>query len=902
MTHPDKSAPDQSASVSISLAQRLQRVVQEAGALLMALLALMLFLALYSFNPQDPGWNQVASQAATNLMGLTGAWTADVLFSLAGAGAWLLPLVLFHLAVQLIRRPWRQDDWAPFIPSLRFAGLLLLLMSVSALAVMHFYQHEVPWPYGTGGILGESLSSFMTPLLGHLGATLVFLGACIAGFSLVTGWSWLLIMDEIGHGLVATAGWVISRWRAASEVREEAQAQRLAQREAAEEEKPSWLRQPVEPAEFALNPQDDEFEAQQLEADHEPQLRLTMEDEVAQAAVYEDRWASSQEDEADQLDTHASQAAPWEAAVADFDVRAARSVDDTDELIRVLTGAEAATSTNPEPSIRPPWEADPEVDESDDSSEADALESAPLAEETPARPSIRLLTARDLHADQGKAPMPIEGDKPGLNLLNPPQPQKAGFTPQALQSLGELLQQRLTEFGVKAQVTEVHPGPVITRFELELAPGVKSSKVSGLALDLARALRVPSVRVVEVISGKSTIGIELPNAQRSIISLMQVLDHESYSADKHPLPLALGQDIAGKPVIVNLAKMPHLLVAGTTGSGKSVGINAMLLSLLLQRTPEQLRLIMIDPKMLELSVYEGIPHLLAPVVTDMKEAANSLRWCVAEMERRYQLMSALGVRNIQGFNAKLDEAEQQGGRVVDPIRDPLPGDQPILLEKLPYIVVVVDEFADMMMLVGKKVEELIARLAQKARAAGIHLILATQRPSVDVITGLIKANIPTRIAFQVSSKIDSRTILDQGGAEQLLGNGDMLYLPTGAPQPERVHGAFVSDEEVHHVVENWKQRQAPEYEESILSGDVEAQALAGLEADGNSASVEDSDPLYDEAVAFVMESRRASTSAVQRRFKIGYNRAARLVDAMEAAGLVSPLGSNGQRELLIPER
>ncbi|MBB1488492.1 DNA translocase FtsK [Oceanospirillum sp. D5] len=492
----------------------------------------------------------------------------------------------------------------------------------------------------------------------------------------------------------------------------------------------------------------------------------------------------------------------------------------------------------------------------------------------------------------------IEGDLPGLDLLTQDDDEaEPSFTHEQLQVMSELLETRLKEFNVKAEVVEVHPGPVITRFEIQPAPGVKASKISNLATDLARALAVSRVRVVEVIAGKSTVGIEIPNQNRAMIRLYKVLNHECYQEASSPLTLALGDNIAGQPVVANLAKMPHLLVAGTTGSGKSVGVNAMLISMLLKATPEELRLIMVDPKMLELSIYDGIPHLLTPVVTDMKDAANALNWCVAEMERRYKLMAAMGVRNIATFNSKLDEAAAQGARVADPTWQPEQGEIPPTLDKLPFIVVVVDEFADMMMIVGKKVEELIARLAQKARAAGIHLILATQRPSVDVITGLIKANIPTRIAFQVSSKIDSRTILDQGGAEQLLGHGDMLYMPPGSAVPERVHGAFVDDDEVHRIVDNWKRRGKPDYVDSILNGWEDN----GASADGSESSgEEDKDALYDEVVAFVTETRRVSASGIQRRFKVGYNRAARLVEALEAAGVVSGMGSNGQREVLAP--
>ncbi|MEK0364075.1 MULTISPECIES: DNA translocase FtsK [Pseudomonadaceae] len=495
----------------------------------------------------------------------------------------------------------------------------------------------------------------------------------------------------------------------------------------------------------------------------------------------------------------------------------------------------------------------------------------------------------------------IEGSLPPISLLDAAEKQQKQYSPESLEAMSRLLEIKLKEFGVEVIVESVHPGPVITRFEIQPAAGVKVSRISNLAKDLARSLAVISVRVVEVIPGKTTVGIEIPNEDRQIVRFSEVLSSAPYDDAKSPVTIALGHDIGGKPVIADLAKMPHLLVAGTTGSGKSVGVNAMILSILFKSGPEDARLIMIDPKMLELSIYEGIPHLLCPVVTDMKEAANALRWSVAEMERRYKLMAAMGVRNLAGFNRKVKEAEEAGTPLTDPLyrRESMEDEAP-LLQKLPTIVVIVDEFADMMMIVGKKVEELIARIAQKARAAGIHLILATQRPSVDVITGLIKANIPTRMAFQVSSKIDSRTILDQGGAEQLLGHGDMLYLPPGTGLPIRVHGAFVSDDEVHRVVEAWKARGAPDYIEEILVGAEESGS--GFDGGGESGSGEGSeeDPLYDEAVRFVTESRRASISAVQRKLKIGYNRAARMIEAMEMAGVVTSMNTNGSREVLAP--
>ncbi|MDD2061096.1 DNA translocase FtsK [Pseudomonas sp. GD03860] len=495
----------------------------------------------------------------------------------------------------------------------------------------------------------------------------------------------------------------------------------------------------------------------------------------------------------------------------------------------------------------------------------------------------------------------VEGTLPPISILDPAEKKQVNYSPESLAGVGHLLEIKLKEFGVEVSVDSIHPGPVITRYEIQPAAGVKVSRIANLAKDLARSLAVTSVRVVEVIPGKTTVGIEIPNEDRQIVRFSEVLSSPQYDEAKSPVTMALGHDIGGKPVITDLAKMPHLLVAGTTGSGKSVGVNAMILSILFKSGPEDAKLIMIDPKMLELSIYEGIPHLLCPVVTDMKDAANALRWSVAEMERRYKLMAAMGVRNLAGFNRKVKDAEEAGEPIYDPMfkRESM-DDTPPLLKTLPTIVVVVDEFADMMMIVGKKVEELIARIAQKARAAGIHLILATQRPSVDVITGLIKANIPTRMAFQVSSKIDSRTIIDQGGAEQLLGHGDMLYMPPGTSLPIRVHGAFVSDDEVHRVVEAWKQRGAPDYNDDILNGVEEAGS--GFEGGGGGGDGDDAetDALYDEAVQFVLESRRASISAVQRKLKIGYNRAARMIEAMEMAGVVTAMNTNGSREVIAP--
>ena len=490
------------------------------------------------------------------------------------------------------------------------------------------------------------------------------------------------------------------------------------------------------------------------------------------------------------------------------------------------------------------------------------------------------------------------GRIPHMDLLDDKLADDAsGYSEASLETMSRQLELKLKEFGVEVEVVSVLPGPVVTRFEVQPAAGVRAQKITTLAKDLARSLAVTSVRVVEVIPGKSVVGIEIPNENREMVRLKEVFASPEYEKSKSPLTLALGKDVAGAPAVTDIGRMPHLLIAGTTGSGKSVGVNAMLMSILYKAAPEDVRLILVDPKMLELSVYEGIPHLLTPVVTDVTQAGHALNWCVGEMERRYQLMAALGVRNLAGYNRHVRDAEKSGEPISNPLVDSDDGDE--ALAPLPFILVVIDEFADMMMVVGKQVEQLIARIAQKARAAGIHLVLATQRPSVNVITGLIKANIPARISFQVSSRVDSRTILDQGGAEQLLGHGDMLFLPPGTSVPSRVHGAFVADEEVHRVVEDWKLRGEPNYLSEVLTG---GSTPPFVEIEPEAGAAEQDDSLYDEAVEFVIQSRRASISSVQRKLRIGYNRAARLIEAMEEAGLVSPMNSNGNRDVLVPQR
>ena len=567
----------------------------------------------------------------------------------------------------------------------------------------------------------------------------------------------------------------------------------------------------------------------------------------------------------------------------------------------------AAPEAEPVAPVQSQWKQ-PEVVQPQDP--APAVQAAPAwqAASAPVAPSVATQPVKPQEPDMDSLihPFLIRHEQPThkpttplptLDLLASPPSETEPVDQFALEQTARLIEARLADYRVKAEVVGYSPGPVITRFELDLAPGVKAARISNLSRDLARSLSAVAVRVVEVIPGRPYVGLELPNLNRQTVYLREVLDCPAFRDNPSPLSIVLGKDISGDPVVADLGKMPHLLVAGTTGSGKSVGVNAMILSILYKATPKEVRFIMIDPKMLELSVYEGIPHLLTDVVTDMKDAANALRWCVVEMERRYKLMSALGVRNIAGYNEKVDMAEAMGRPIPDPFWKPTDSMDmtPPVLEKEPYIVVMVDEFADLIMTVGKKVEELIARLAQKARAAGIHLVLATQRPSVDVITGLIKANIPTRIAFTVSSKIDSRTILDQSGAESLLGMGDMLYLAPNSSIPVRVHGAFVRDQEVHAVVKDWKARERPQYKEGILSGGEDAESGAGG-VDGD----EELDQLFDQAVEFVVDKRRASISGVQRQFRIGYNRAARIIEQMEAQGIVSSPGHNGNREVLAP--
>ena len=745
------------------LPPKIAALLRESWWLLLIGAALYLVLILATYSKADPGWShQVSGLQVVNAGGKAGAWIADVALYVFGLSAWWWVLFLVGAVVWGYRRIEVVAESDRRSIAVACIGFLVLITASSAFESLRLYSLKAQLPLYPGGVLGELVSGLMARGFGFTGSTLILLILWGVGLALLTGLSWVVIIEKLGSAIEVAYVSLREKWQTRQDRKVGEQA--AVQREEIVE---------VERKRF------EEHEPIRIEP---PKMVITKSDRVIKE------------------------------------------------------------------------------------------KQKPLFEDLPDSPL------------------------PPLHLLDEPPADVEMLSAETIEYTSRLIEKKLSDFGIEVKVVAAQPGPVITRYEIEPAIGVKGSQVINLVKDLARALSVVSVRVVETIPGKSCMGLEIPNPKRQVVRLSEILSSKIYAEMASPLTLAMGKDIAGNPIVADLARMPHVLVAGTTGSGKSVAINAMILSLLYKATANDVRLILVDPKMLELSVYEGIPHLLTPVVTDMKQAAHALNWCVGEMDRRYKLMSTLGVRNLSGFNQKIKEAEKAGKPLTNPFT--ITPESPEPLKELPLIVVVIDELADLMMVVGKKVEELIARLAQKARASGIHLLLATQRPSVDVITGLIKANIPTRVSFQVSSKVDSRTILDQMGAEQLLGQGDMLYLPPGTGYPQRVHGAFVSDQEVHKVVDYLKSRAQPQYIDDVLEGG-EADAENGGAASEADA---EADPLYDQAVDIVVKSRRASISLVQRHLRIGYNRAARLIEQMERAGLVSTMQANGNREVLAPSR
>ena len=939
-----------------------QRLVEVALIAFAGFSAFML-LSLLSFDPADPSWSQIGYQTdIQNIAGPVGAKFADILFCVFGWLSYLFPPFFAFCGYLLFKRFKDLLTVDYFILGLRIFGLLLTAIAACAIASINFDDIYIYSSGGVVGdvissvllpqlnFVGSSLLLLCGLCIGltlMTGISWLTVAEALGQFVITTGlaiwnyqhsWQQLRARFAKQDGVTAESSSVkviakttekkspyqdlslaksdTSTYAAEPSAFEAELNGRLAQADESPAERYEDRRdERIEPA-FSTDSQDDEpkidFKLLLDLADEEPREHKPAaqhDNQIAHDALLH-RAQTSPYQAPEHVVDYSEPSAPVKPRVSPIKVQPdvqSRGFfpDDADEVeplpfqpLDVKTQARAFVSVDEV--------AGQELDYSsidDHYIEADLTQSLSHTQASDYPPiDYSKVFAEDQDNEEVIYPEPVNAadSLPSLALLERANRTTNPISQEDLDKVSRLVELKLLDFNVDAKVVGVCPGPVVTRFELDLAPGVKVSKITGLSKDLARSLSAISVRVVEVIPGKSFIGLELPNQHREIVRLSEVIGDEVFEQSKSPLTMVLGKDIAGKAVVADLAKMPHLLVAGTTGSGKSVGVNVMICSLLYKSTPDDVRFLMIDPKMLELSVYEGIPHLLTEVVTDMKEAANGLRWCVGEMERRYKLMSALGVRNLKGYNLKVAEAIADG----TPLRDPLwrPSDdmrtEPPLLDKLPSIVVVIDEFADMMMIVGKKVEELIARIAQKARAAGIHLILATQRPSVDVITGLIKANIPTRIAFQVSSKIDSRTILDQQGAESLLGQGDMLYLPPGSGVPNRVHGAFVDDHEVHAVVADWKKRGKPNYIPEILNGETtEENLLPGETLEEDDA---EADPLFDQAVAFVTESRKASVSGVQRRFRIGYNRAARLVETMEHVGIVSGPGHNGNREVLAP--
>jgi S-DNA-T family DNA segregation ATPase FtsK/SpoIIIE len=833
---------------------KLSKLIQEAGWILRGLFLVYLVLILATYSRADPGWTySVATVVPSNWGGRLGSWLSDLLLFLAGVSAWWLCILLIRPVWPILSKTGPAPSNYVVIAVSRSVGFIMLLAGSSGIESIRMQSMKLALPGHPGGVLGTVVGGSAQTYLGVTGGTLFLMALLATGVSLFFQLSWFTAFDSVRSSTHTWMNWMKNRvgaWldRRAGQIAVQAREAAVQQRD----------------------PTPAPSEAPRVE----PIFDASVETTAHVAPVH---------------------------TLPDIDIR---PTDQAPGVSPPLDTAFIEPQLPAQPLVQAPAVLTPSAVESNvvhmaDIVRASTRTTAPAAvviEPDDVDLATSLVNPTPIRKGSIAIVEPSETCLPQLTLLDPAPATQETISAEVLEQTSRLIERKLADFGVNVTVVAAWPGPVVTRYEIDPATGVKGSQIVGLARDLARALSLTSVRVVETIPGKNYMGLELPNARRQIVRLTEILGSKAYNDGVSSLTVALGKDIAGNAVVADLAKMPHLLVAGTTGSGKSVGINATILSLLFKSDPSEVRMILIDPKMLELSIYEGIPHLLAPVVTDMRQAEKALTWAVAEMERRYKLMSKMGVRNLAGYNTKISDAHAIEASIPNPFS--LTPDDPEPLARLPTIVIVIDELADLMMVVGKKVEELIARIAQKARAAGVHLILATQRPSVDVITGLIKANIPTRIAFQVSSKIDSRTILDQMGAEALLGMGDMLYLPPGTGVPIRVHGAFVSDEEVHRVVDYLKSQGEPAYIEGILEGGtLEEEGGASSGAIGDSG---ESDALYDQAVAIVLKNRRASISLVQRHLRIGYNRAARLLEQMERSGVVSTMQSNGNRDILVP--
>jgi DNA segregation ATPase FtsK/SpoIIIE-like protein len=842
---------------------RLVRLLSEARWLATAVVLLYFVLILLSYNKADPGWSHANPVPhIANMGGRAGAWLADLFLYIFGFSAWWLCVCFARAVWTGYRRlhsrfvveaaepePEHQGEAV-----VRWAGFALMFAGSVGLEYLRLWSMKVELPRAPGGVLGQLIGHGAHSAFGFTGATLLLLLLFGLGFSWYFQVSWLAVAERIGETAETSYEWFRLRYED-REDRRQGEVAASRRDEVVVHERAKYVEKHAAPK---AEPRDDDADGEGLAT---PGFLAKVMSKVGKGVKAEPK-----------LD-----AGPAPRAEPMLDAQLDDDIDEDGVVTPRVPAPVSAAPRAPAPSAAAPALAPIKIEPQ--------VVSVPRSERAEKEKQTALFNG-----------LPGDSLLPPLGLLDEAPPVQETVAVETLEFTSRLIEKKLSDFGVEAKVVAAYPGPVVTRYEIEPATGVKGSQIVNLARDLARSLSLTSIRVVETIPGKNYMALELPNPKRQIVRLTEIVGSKVYGDSPSSLTVALGKDIAGKPVIADLAKMPHLLVAGTTGSGKSVGINATILSLLYKSDPDDVRLILIDPKMLEMSVYEGIPHLLAPVVTDMRQAGHALNWAVNEMERRYKLMSKLGVRNLAGYNAKILEAAKREEHIPNPFS--IVPDNPEPLDKLPTIVIIIDELADLMMVVGKKVEELIARIAQKARAAGIHLILATQRPSVDVITGLIKANIPTRIAFQVSSKIDSRTILDQMGAETLLGMGDMLYMPPGTGLPVRVHGAFVSDEEVHRVVKHLQSTGEPNYIEGILEG--------GTLEEGNAEGVPagegggESDALYDQAVAVVLKNRRASISLVQRHLRIGYNRAARLLEQMEQSGVVSPMQSNGNRDILVP--